>query len=310
MKILSVIIPCFNEEDLIDKIYLKLKSLKIKKINLEMLFVDDGSSDQTLQKIKLISKKDKKVAFVSLSRNFGKEIAMLAGFDNCTGDAAVVIDADMQDPPELILEMIKFWQEGFDDVYARRVDRKGETWFKKISSKIFYRLLQKSSDFPIQVDVGDFRLLDRKCIDALTKMRENQRYTKGMYAWVGFRKKEITYVRQPRKYGRTKYNFSRMCNHAIDGLTSFSTKPLRLVMLFGLLISLIALIFVIVVVVKTLMFGDRVAGYPSLMAVVLFLGGVQLISLGIIGEYLGRVFNETKNRPLYFVQESKINNKH
>jgi glycosyltransferase involved in cell wall biosynthesis len=220
-----------------------------------------------------------------------------------TSDATVIIDADLQDPPELIPKMIKYWEEGYDDVYAKRNSREGETWLKKASSSLYYRLLQKSTHIKIQQDTGDFRLLDKRCVEALKQIRESQRYTKGMFSWIGYKKKEITYDRDPRAAGETKWNYPKLINFAIDGLTSFTTAPLRISSVLGFIISFIAFIFIVVVVVKTVVFGDSAAGYPSLMAVVLFLGGVQLLSLGIIGEYIGRIFNEVKQRPLYFVQE-------
>jgi glycosyltransferase involved in cell wall biosynthesis len=267
------------------------------------MFVNDGSRDKTLEIIKEYAQTDHRIAYVNFSRNFGKEIAMIAGFDHVTGDATVIIDADLQDPPELIPEMIKYWEDGYDDVYAKRTSRKGETWFKKASSQWFYKILQKSTNIPIQINTGDFRLLDRRCIEALKQIRESQRYTKGMFSWIGYKKKEISYDRDPRAAGESKWNYIKLFNFAIDGITSFTTAPLRISSILGSIISLIAFVFIIIIVTKTILFGDPVAGYPSLMAVVLFLGGIQLLSLGIIGEYIGRIFNETKQRPLYFVEE-------
>ncbi|MDD3036205.1 MAG: glycosyltransferase family 2 protein [Candidatus Saccharimonadaceae bacterium] len=305
MKKISILIPAYNEEAVLEPLYHRLGKLANdnKSYDFEFLFVDDGSRDKTLELIKDFAKTDHRVAYVNLSRNFGKEIAMIAGLDHVTGDATVIIDADLQDPPELIPEMIKYWQEGYDDVYARRVSREGETIIKKASSGLFYRILQKSTHIPIQIDTGDFRLLDRRCVEALKQFRESQRYTKGMFSWIGYRKKEITYKRDPRAAGETKWNYLRLINLAIDGITSFTTAPLRLSSVVGVIISLAAFVFIVVIIIKTLMFGDPVAGYPSLMAVILFLGGIQLLSLGIIGEYIGRIFIETKGRPLYFVEE-------
>lgn len=305
MKKISILIPAYNEEAVLEPLYHRLGKLANdnKSYDFEFLFVNDGSRDKTLEIIKDYAKTDHRVAYVNLSRNFGKEIAMIAGLDHVTGDATVIIDADLQDPPELIPEMIKYWQEGYDDVYARRVSREGETIIKKASSGLFYRILQKSTHIPIQIDTGDFRLLDRRCVEALKQFRESQRYTKGMFSWIGYRKKEITYKRDPRAAGETKWNYLRLINLAIDGITSFTTAPLRLSSVVGVIISLAAFVFIVVIIIKTLMFGDPVAGYPSLMAVILFLGGIQLLSLGIIGEYIGRIFIETKGRPLYFVEE-------
>lgn len=306
MKKISILIPAYNEQEVLEPLVQRLGKLANdnKSYEFEFVFVNDGSRDNTLEMIKEYADADHRIGYVSLSRNFGKEIAMMAGFDAVTGDATVIIDADLQDPPELIPDMIKLWEQGYDDVYARRNSRAGESWFKKFSSTMFYKILQKSTSVPIQVDTGDFRLLDRKCIDALRQIRECQRNTKGMFSWIGFRKVEITYDRDPRIAGTTKWNYSKLVNLALDGITSFTTAPLRISCILGAIVSFIAFLFIIIVVVKTTIFGDPVAGYPSLMAVVLFLGGLQLLSLGVIGEYIGHIFNETKQRPLYFVQES------
>jgi glycosyltransferase involved in cell wall biosynthesis len=215
----------------------------------------------------------------------------------------VIIDADLQDPPELIPKMLELWEEGYDDIYARRSKRLGESWFKKATSTLFYRILQRSTDIPIQRDTGDFRLLDRRSIDALKQIRERERYTKGLFSWIGFNKKEITYVRDPRAAGETKWNYFKLVNLAVDGIVSFTTAPLRFSTILGMIVSFFAFVYIIVIFVRTLIFGIDAAGYPSIMAVVLFLGGIQLLSLGIIGEYIGRIFNETKQRPLYLVEE-------
>lgn len=305
MKKISLLIPAYNEQEVLEHLYQRIGKLAndIKSYEFEFLFVNDGSRDKTLEIIQHYAKTDDRVAYVNLSRNFGKEIAMIAGLDHATGDATVIIDADLQDPPELIPKMIKYWEQGFDDVYAKRDSREGETWFKKTTSKIYYRLLQKSTHIQIQRDTGDFRLLDRRCVEALKQIRESQRYTKGMFSWIGFNKKEITYDRDPRAAGETKWNYMKLLNFAIDGITSFTTAPLRISSVLGFIVSFVAFIYIVVLIVKTVLFGDPAAGYPSLMAVILFLGGVQLLSLGIIGEYIGRIFNETKQRPLYFVEE-------
>lgn len=305
MKKISILIPAYNEQEVLEHLYHRLGKLANdnKLYEFEFLFVNDGSRDKTLDIIKEYAETDDRTAYINLSRNFGKEIAMIAGLDHVTGDATVIIDADLQDPPELIPKMIKFWEEGYDDVYAKRNSREGETWFKKATSKLYYQILQKVTHIEIQKDTGDFRLLDRRCVEALKQIRESQRYTKGMFSWIGFEKKEITYDRDPRIAGESKWNYLKLFNFAIDGITSFTTAPLRISSFVGFIISVIAFVFIIVIVVKTTLFGDAVAGYPSLMAVVLFLGGIQLLSLGIIGEYIGRIFNETKGRPLYFVEE-------
>ena len=305
MKKITILIPAYNEQAVLKYLYERLESLanSSKSYEFEFLFINDGSKDSTLEIIKRFALKDKRISYINLSRNFGKEIAMIAGLDNVKGDAAVIIDADLQDPPELIPKMLDLWEKGYDDVYARRRSRDGESWFKKMTSKLYYRLLQKSTNVPIQIDTGDFRLLDKRCVEALQSMRESQRYTKGMFSWIGYKKKEITYDRDPRAAGQTKWNYPKLLNFAIDGITSFTTAPLRISAVIGAATSLVAFIFIMVVVVKTILFGDPVEGYPSLMAVILFLGGIQLLSIGIIGEYIGRIFIETKNRPLYFVEE-------
>ena len=305
MKTISILIPAYNEEEVLQHLFERLGKLadSTPDYQFEFLFVNDGSRDRTLEIIKAYAKKDKRVAYINLSRNFGKEIAMIAGLDHVTGDATVIIDADLQDPPELIPKMIKYWEDGYDDVYARRSSRAGETWLKKFTSEAFYKLLQKSTNVPIQQDTGDFRLLDRRCVEALKQFRESQRYTKGMFSWIGYKKKEILYDRDPRAAGETKWNYMKLLNLAIDGITSFTTAPLRIASLLGMLVSFVAFIYILFLVFRTIFFGSDLAGYPSMMAVILFLGGVQLLSLGVIGEYVGRIFNETKQRPLYFVEE-------
>lgn len=304
-KLVTILIPAFNEQAVLPMLFERLSGLasSITEYQFEILFVNDGSNDTTLKQIKSFAEQDDRVSYLSLSRNFGKEITMIAGLDHCHGDAVVIIDADLQDPPELIPQMLEEWGKGYDDVYARRVDRRGESVLKKLTSRVFYRVLQKSTSIPIQPDTGDFRLLDRRCVAAITAMRESQRYTKGLFSWVGYKKKEISYVRDPRAAGETKWNYLKLLNLAVEGIVSFTTAPLRLSTILGLIISLLAFVYIVIIVIRTLLYGTDVGGYPSLMAVVLFLGGVQLLSLGIIGEYISRIFNEAKQRPLYFVDE-------
>lgn len=305
MKTISILIPAYNEEPVLDKLFTRLANLAndAKKYNFEFLFVNDGSKDRTLEIIKDLAETDSRVSYINLSRNFGKEIGMIAGLDHVTGDATVIIDADLQDPPELIPEMIKLWEEGYDDIYAKRRSREGETRLKKFTSKLYYRTLQKATHIPIQEDTGDFRLLDRRVVEALKEFRESQRNTKAMFSWVGFHKKEILYDRDPRAAGETKWNYLKLVELAIDGITSFTTAPLRISTYAGLIVSLATFIYLVILVIRTIFFGTDLAGYPSTMAVILFLGGVQLLSLGIIGEYVGRIFNETKQRPLYLIEE-------
>lgn len=305
-KLIAIMIPAYNEEEALPLLFERLDALALNNQNydFEFLFVNDGSRDGTLESIKKLGAQDKRVGYLNLSRNFGKEIAMIAGLDHADADAVVIIDADLQDPPELITEMIGYWEQGYDDVFARRRSRQGESWFKRLTSTWYYRVLQSSTNVPIQIDTGDFRLLDRRCVEALRQFRESGRNTKALFSWIGFKKKEILYDRDPRLAGETKWNYPKLINLAIDGITSFTTAPLRAASILGLIVSAAAFIYIVYLVVGTLFFhANELAGYPSMMAVILFLGGVQLLSLGIIGEYVGKIFNETKQRPLYFVDE-------
>ena len=302
---ITILIPTYNEEEVLNHLYLRITEVinQIDSYEFEILFINDGSMDKSLSIMKDLRAKDERVSYVNLSRNFGKEISMIAGLDYAKGDAVIIMDADLQDPPELVPEMIKYWELGYDDVYAKRRSRSGESWLKKGTSSFFYKILQKFTKIDIQENTGDFRLLDRRCIEALKQLRETQRYTKGMFSWIGYNKKELLFDRDPRAAGETKWNYRNLINLAIEGITSFTIAPLRISSLFGFIISIFSFIYMIWIITKTLLYGKDVAGYPSLMTVMLFLGGIQLISLGIIGEYLGRIFNETKNRPLYFVDE-------
>ena len=310
MKTITLLIPVYNEESVLLQLFKRLDEFTKNTPNyqFEFLFINDGSTDKSFSIIAEQSKRDSRISYINLSRNFGKEIAMIAGIDHVKSDALVIIDADLQDPPELIQEMISHWEDGYDDVYARRNNRQGETWLKKKTSQWYYRILQKSTNIPIQIDTGDFRLLDRRCIEALQKFRESQRNTKAIFSWIGYKKKEIFYDRDPRLSGQTKWNYRKLLNLAIDGITSFTTAPLRMATIFGFIISLIAFIWIIYLLVRPLFGVSTGAGYSSLMAVILFLGGVQLLSLGIIGEYIGRIFIETKNRPLYLIEEYHAGN--
>ncbi len=306
-KLVTIIIPAYNEEKVLPKLFNRLDKLSQNESNylFEFLFINDGSKDSTMKLISEKSTIDNRISYINLSRNFGKERAMLAGFDYAKGDAIVIIDADLQDPPELIPNMISLWEEGYDDVYAKRESREGETWLKKATSKWFYSILDKISSIEIQRDTGDFRLLDRRAIEALKTLRESNRYTKGMFSWVGFKKKEITYKRDPRAAGETKWNYFKLFNLAIEGITSFTTSPLRISFIFGLLISSVAFFWILYLLIRPLFGVPTGGGYSSLMSVILFLGGVQLLAIGIIGEYIGRIFIETKNRPVYLIQDIK-----
>ncbi len=314
-KLITILVPAYNEQDVLSMLYERLSKIMDSNTNynFEILFVNDGSKDKTLDIIKNMRLHDNRVCYLNLSRNYGKETAMIAGLDYSKGDAVIIIDADLQDPPELIPEMIKYWEQGYDDVYAKRRSRKGETWLKKFTSKMYYKTLQSVTKIEIQKDTGDFRLLDRRCVEALKQIRESQRYTKGLFSWIGYNKKEILYDRDPRAAGQTKWNYKKLIDLSIDGLTSFTTAPLRWSAIIGILISIIGFIYMLTIIIKTIVSGVDVPGYASTMVVILFIGGIQLIFLGVIGEYLGRAFYETKNRPIYFVDrynEEKETNKH
>jgi len=302
---ITILIPCYNEQDSLPSLYETLILIADSQsvYDWEILFVNDGSSDDTLNIIKLYKERDTRISYLDLSRNFGKENAMLAGFDYATGDCVVIIDADLQDPPTLIPDMIALWEQGVEDVYARRLDRGKESWLRRKLSLMFYSLLQKVSKLDILENVGDFRLLDRKCIDALKKMREHERYTKGMYCWIGFKKQEITFERNNRMYGKSSMRFGTLFNLAIDGVVSFTTIPLRLAAIAGLIISVFAFIYMCYFLMKTFLFGDPVQGFPTLIIVILFLGGANLLFLGVIGEYISKIYSETRNRPIYIVRE-------
>ena len=313
-KLVTILVPAYNEQEVLHMLYDRLKKLmdENSKYDFEILFVNDGSKDNSLQIMQELRKKDKRVCYLNLSRNFGKETGMIAGLDYSKGDAVIIIDADLQDPPELIPEMLKYWEEGYDDVYAKRRSRKGETWLKKFTSTMYYKVLQAFTKIQIQKDTGDFRLLDRRCVEALKSMRESQRYTKGLFSWIGYNKKEILYDRDPRAAGTTKWNYKKLVDLSIDGITSFTTSPLRWSAIIGIIVSIIGFIYMLYIIIKTIVSGVDVPGYASTMVVILFLGGIQLIFLGVIGEYLGRAFYETKGRPLYFIErynEEKETNK-
>ena len=304
-SLITILVPCFNEEEMLPLFYREMCGIidTTDKYRWELLFVNDGSRDKTRAIIDLMRKADKRISFVNLSRNFGKEAALLAGLDYSKGDAVIIMDADLQDPPSLVPEMLNFWEEGYDDVYCKRKNRGRESWIKKRLSLAYYRLLQKITRFDILPNVGDFRLLDRKCVEALKQLRETERYTKGLFAWIGFKKKELLFDRENRRQGHSAWSFPQLINLAMDGITSFSMVPLRLSSILGMVLSVFAFIYMGITFVKAIIWGDPVAGYPSLMTVILFLGGVQLLSIGIVGEYLGKIFNESKHRPPYIVDK-------
>jgi glycosyltransferase involved in cell wall biosynthesis len=306
MKTITILLPAYNEAESFPSIKECMKTVidNNQEYDWEFLFVNDGSTDQTLQRMKDLNAQDNRYHYIDLSRNYGKEIAIMAGLDYVKSDAVIIMDADMQHPVSVIPEMLKHWEEGYDDIYAQR-QTSNESWLKQKTSKLYYKILQKSTNIPIQKDTGDFRLLDRKCIDALKEMRETDRNNKGMFSWIGFQKKGIFYQQNERRYGKTKWSYYKLLNLALTGITSFTTTPLRFASIFGIIVSLLAFLYLIYIIFKTLIIGDPVQGYPTLMVTILFLGGIQLIALGIIGEYLSHIFNETKKRPGYFIREYK-----
>jgi glycosyltransferase involved in cell wall biosynthesis len=270
----------------------------------EIVCVNDGSRDRTLALLVALHQRDPRVQVFDLSRNFGKEAALTAGLDRARGQAIIPIDADLQDPPEVIPDLIAKWREGFEVVNAARAAREGEGWIKRSTAHFFYRIMNRLSDIPIPPDIGDFRLLSRPALDALQRMPERRRFMKGMFVWIGFRTATVTYRRARRHAGQTSWNYWRLWNFAIEGITSFSQVPLRLASYVGLLTACLSLLYGMFLMLRTLLFGNSVSGYPSIMVAILFLGGVQLIALGVIGEYLGRIYEETKSRPVYLIRES------
>lgn len=304
-KMVSVLIPCHNEELALPTLYEELKKVmdKEKSYIWEVLFVDDGSSDNTVGVIKNLMTDDSRLNYLSLSRNFGKENAMLAGFDYVHGDCMVIMDADLQDPPILIPQMLKYWEEGYQDVYAKRASRGKESYLRKCFSLLFYKILDSSTRFDMLKNVGDFRLLDKQCVEALRKLRESERYTKGMFCWIGYKKKEILFDRGDRTIGESNWNFWSLFNLAIEGITSFSITPLRLSAVLGAMIAFVAFLLTLFYGLKTVIYGDEVKGFTTLIVVMLFMGGVQLLTIGILGEYIGRIYNESKHRPTYLISE-------
>lgn len=311
MKRITILVPCFNEEQSLPFLHEALQELINSQVDYQwqVLFIDDGSNDKTLDILRQLAKEEYRYSYVSLSRNFGKENAMLAGFDYATGDCMVIMDADLQHPPQLIPEMINYWEQGYQDVYAKRKDRETDSWLRRKLSTLYYKLLQKTTRVDVLQNAGDFRLLDRKCIDALKELRESERYTKGMYCWIGFSKKEIQFEPAARVAGKSTFSYGKLVALALEGFTSFSTAPLRFSTVIGTVVSLLSFVLMFIFLIKAILFGDPVQGFPTLITVILFLGGIQLLSLGIIGEYLGRVFIETKQRPVYLIKESNINEK-
>ena len=302
---LTVLVAAYNEADSLPLLHPRIVAALagIERLDARVLYVDDGSRDATWQVLREIASKDARVSLLRLSRNFGKEAALTAGLDLVTEGAALILDADGQDPPELVPAFVAKWREGFDDVYGTRVLRAGEGWLKRVTAHAFYRVIGRLSKTPVPADTGDFRLLSPRSLAALRQLRERHRFMKGLFGWVGYRSVSIPYERDARLAGDSKFNLWRLWNFAIEGITSFSTAPLRLATYLGLMTALVAFLYGVWIIAKALLWGDPVAGWPTMMSVILFLGGVQLIALGLIGEYLGRLYDESKQRPLYFVDE-------
>lgn len=302
---ISIIIPCYNEDAMIDICHDAVsKAIADLPFDFEVIYVNDGSRDNTYALLQNLYDRDKRVVVINLSRNFGKEAAMTAGIDYAVGDAIVILDADLQDPPHLIADLIKLWKEhSADVVYGQRISREGETWFKKATARAFYRIINFISDVDIPRNTGDFRLMNRRAVDALILLKERHRFLKGMFAWVGYKQIPLRYNRAPRAAGVTKWNYLKLLDFALEGITGFSITPLRIASFCGFVISLFSFAFAAFILFKTIFFGADLPGYASIMVMVTFLSGIQLLSIGILGEYVGRIFGETKGRPLYFIDQ-------
>jgi polyisoprenyl-phosphate glycosyltransferase len=301
--VFSVVVPMFNEAEIVGEMHRRLAAVMATLgAPWEVVYVNDGSRDASLCIVEAMQHEDSHIAVVNLSRNFGKEVATTAGLDHAQGDAVIVIDADLQDPPEVIPRLVATWRAGYDVVYAQRRKRNGDSWLKKATAAAFYRIMRHLGDVPLPENVGDFRLMSRRVVDAVQQLRERHRFMKGLFAWVGFPSTVVVYDREARGAGRTKWSYWKLWNLALEAITGFTVAPLKFATWLGLAVAAFAVVFGAQLVLRTLVFGNPVAGYPSLMAVMLFLGGTQLVTLGIIGEYLGRVFDETKRRPLYLVE--------
>ncbi len=300
---LTLVIAAHNEAQALPLLHPRLRAVldQLQDIDARVLYVDDGSTDNTWQVMQALAANDASVGLLRLSRNFGKEAAVTAGLDFVDAGAVMLLDADGQDPPELIPEFVSLWRQGYDNIYGTRLERDGESWFRRTTAAVFYRVVGRLSNTPIPADTGDFRLLSPRAVSALGQLRERHRFMKGLFGWVGFRRKALPYHRHARMVGRSKFGFWKLWNFALEGITSFSTVPLRAATYLGLLTASFAFVFGMWVILKAALYGDRVAGYPTMMSVILFLGGVQLIALGLIGEYLGRLYEESKQRPLYLV---------
>ena len=304
IPIISIIAPCYNEEEVVD-IFMPSITAVLNETNksYEIIFINDGSTDNTLKKLLELKNRYHHIRIINLSRNFGKEAAMTAGLDSALGEVIIPIDVDLQDPPSLISDFVKKWEEGYDVVLAKRVDRSSDSWAKQFSAESFYKFHNKISNVDIPDNVGDYRLFTRKVLTAIQKLPENQRFMKGIFSWVGFKTATVEYKRESRQAGETSFNGWKLWNFALEGITSFSTVPLRIWLYIGLFISLLSLIFGSWIIIKTLLFGVDIPGYASMFTTVLFLGGIQLMGIGILGEYIGRLYMEAKKRPIYIIED-------
>ncbi|MGE7614041.1 glycosyltransferase family 2 protein [Paenibacillus sp. NPDC101420] len=301
---MSIIVPMYNEGENVNVFYEKLTQILVSQsYDYEIICINDGSKDDTMERLRSLANRDRRIKVINLSRNFGKEIAMSAGLKYSKADIVIPIDADLQDPPEVIPLLIEKWKEGYDVVYATRIKRDGETWLKKATAHTFYRIMGKMTRFEIPADTGDFRLMTKQVVEALNQLPEQHRFMKGLFSWVGFKQTSVTYYREPRYAGKSSFNYWKLWNFAIEGITSFSFAPLQFATYLGLLIAVLSLVYATYLVIATVTLGNPVPGYPSLMVAILFFGGVQLITLGVIGEYIGRIYNESKRRPLFLVKE-------
>lgn len=308
-KMISVIVPCFNEEESIPFFYREIKKIEkqMSDVRFEYIFVDDGSKDKTLELIKVYAKKDPLVKYISFSRNFGKEAAIYAGFQNCTGDYAVLMDADLQDPPHLLPEMFTYIQnEGYDSVATRRVTRKGEPPIRSLFARMFYKIINKISDADIVDGARDYRLMTRKMVDAILSMTECNRFSKGIFGWIGFNTKWLEFENVERIAGETKWSFWKLFKYSIEGILAFSVVPLQIASLLGIFLSGVSAVAIVFVIVRTLVFGDPVSGWPSLVCLITLLGGIQLLAVGILGQYLAKTYLETKQRPIYISREDNL----
>ena len=306
----SIVVPMFNEEEVIQQTYEVLKAVMDRTEELyELVFVNDGSRDRTEEIVNEICNMDKRVRLINFSRNFGHQIAISAGMDHADGDAIIVIDADLQDPPEVMLEMIAKWKQGYDVVYGRRKKRKGETWFKKVTAALFYRFLRSMTSVDLPVDSGDFRLIARKVCTVLSSLTERNRYIRGLVSWVGFKQTSVEYIREERFAGETKYPLRRMIAFALDAITSFSYKPLKMAIYLGFTISALSFFYLLLILYQRLFTDTTIVGWTSIVAMNLLFNGIMLIILGIIGEYIGRIYDESKNRPLYIIRDVRNDSK-